>query len=152
MTYEVRRPNTEEELQSIQQLRHAVLDQARLHQTDTALSPADFADNNFHMAVFLGSMPVAALRGDLLGRGLFQFQKVATATEFQGQGLGTRLMQSAEAEAIALGAHSIILASREGRVQDFYENLGFTVMSAPFTSPDGVKNLWMEKWVGPYDG
>lgn len=146
---EIRPPANIEELTAIQRLRHEVLDPARaLHDIDARLTDADTNPANFHLAAFIGSVPVSALRCDSLGWGMLEIVKVATSPDHQRQGNGTRLMKAAEKKAIQRGAHVLLVSPRLGEVQDFYSRLGFTPITMPFNSRDGVKKLWMEKHVG----
>lgn len=143
--YEVRSPDITE-LDSVQQLRHEVLDPARVHKSDVALSAADFDDKNLHMAAFLGADLVSTLRMDYAADGRYEVVKVATAEAHRRRGLGGRVLTAAERVATAKGATGFFLSSRLEAIP-FYAELGYQLDSPEIISPDGVVNRWMKKEV-----
>src|SRR3954463_11395662 len=74
---------------------------------------------------------VAVRRGEAVGTcrrrvpgGTCKLERMAVDPDFRGRGLGTRLVEAAEREAIAQGAAEVVLhAQRE--VEDFYAGCGF---------------------------
>jgi len=57
----------------------------------------------------------------------------------RGQGVGTRLIQLAEAEAIARGCHSAWLDTFEFQARGFYERLGYTCFGELKNYPTGSR-------------
>jgi GNAT superfamily N-acetyltransferase len=57
----------------------------------------------------------------------------------RGQGVGTQLMQRAEAEAVARGCHSVWLDTFEFQARGFYERLGYTCFGELKNYPVGPR-------------
>ena len=57
----------------------------------------------------------------------------------RGQGVGTRLIQLAEAEAVARGCHSVWLDTFEFQARGFYERLGYTCFGELKNYPTGSR-------------
>jgi predicted GNAT family N-acyltransferase len=146
--YEFRQP-TVAELPAVQQLRHAVLDPARLVQTDTALHDADYDPETIHMGAFTESGEVVSTaRLDLdaeMREG--RIVKVATHPLHRQRGLGGVVVLAAEQLALDRGIRTFNLSSRLKTVS-FYRNLGYVLASDVFTSLDGVPNRMMRKRIG----
>lgn len=144
--YEFRQP-VGAELSAVQLLRHNVLDPARAHKSDIALSEADFDAANIHMAAFYGAQVVSTVRMDLEERGRYEAVRVATHERHRRKDLGRYVMTAAENLAVCRGATDFRLSSRLESI-GFYEKLGYKVTSEVFVSEDGVPNRWMTKKVG----
>jgi GNAT superfamily N-acetyltransferase len=65
--------------------------------------------------------------------------------EMRSLGVGTQLMQEAEAEALLRGCHGIWLETFTFQARGFYEKLGFTVFSHIPEYPPGHKRWFMLK-------
>jgi GNAT superfamily N-acetyltransferase len=57
----------------------------------------------------------------------------------RGQGVGTKLIQLAEAEAVARGCHSVWLDTFEFQARGFYERLGYTCFGELKNYPTGSR-------------
>jgi GNAT superfamily N-acetyltransferase len=57
----------------------------------------------------------------------------------RGQGVGTRLIRLAEAEAVARGCHSVWLDTFEFQARGFYERLGYTCFGELKNYPAGSR-------------
>ena len=57
----------------------------------------------------------------------------------RGQGVGTKLIQLAEAEAVARGCHSVWLDTIEFQARGFYERLGYTCFGELKNYPTGSR-------------
>jgi GNAT superfamily N-acetyltransferase len=57
----------------------------------------------------------------------------------RGQGVGTRLIQLAEAEAVARGCHGVWLDTFEFQARGFYERLGYTCFGELRNYPTGSR-------------
>ena len=97
-----------------------------------------------HLVAFLGAEPAATCRlfagerdGELvLGR-------LAVRKALRGHHLGARIIEAAEADALAEGATSITLHAQADK-QGFYERCGY-VASGPRDLDEGVPHVWMSK-------
>lgn len=56
---------------------------------------------------------------------------------YRGQGLGSRLLEAAEKEALSRGAHAIHLDTMSWQAPGFYENHGYRIISELADIPDG---------------
>ena len=63
----------------------------------------------------------------------------------RGQGLGKRIMQMAEDEAVARGCHCAWLDTFEFQARAFYERLGYTCFSELADYPTGYARYFMKK-------
>lgn len=63
----------------------------------------------------------------------------------RGRGLGTRLMQAAETEAIARGCVGIWLDTHSFQARPFYEKLGFTTFGVIENFPPGHSRYYLSK-------
>jgi GNAT superfamily N-acetyltransferase len=70
----------------------------------------------------------------------------------RGAGLGTRLLDAAEAEAVRRGCHQIVLfthAVHAGRDQQRYPRRGYELVGRVDDYPTGDAALWYRKPLGP---
>lgn len=114
------------ELQAIRQLRFEVLDV----NTGEALKTTSDRDDNptsVHMAAFVGDRPISTVRLEPteVGSTVYRVRRMATAEGYRGQGIGSRVYDAAEAEALKRGATSILLHSRL-KACPFYVKAGFS--------------------------
>lgn len=68
----------------------------------------------------------------------------------RGQGIGTRLMQLAESEAVARGCHSGWLDTFEFQARGFYERMGYVCFGELPDYPKEFSRFFMKKkFIGP---
>ena len=142
---EVRHPKSNE-LQNVQQLRHAVLDPARLVDVDHELGPDDFRKENIHMAAFLDSKIVGTVRLDLVQSKppIYEVRKMAVDQTLKRQGIGRALLEAVLSEAYSNGSNLVTLDAREEAIP-FFESLGFKLTGDHIVHADGVPNYVMKK-------
>jgi len=142
---EVRQPELKE-LATVQQLRHAILDPARLIDADNALGPEDFHEENIHMAAFLGLEALGAARLDLIQSEppIYEVRKMAVDPSIRGQGIGRKVLEMGLSEAHSRGCHLVTLDAREEAIP-FFERLGFELTGACIVHADGVPNYVMKR-------
>jgi GNAT superfamily N-acetyltransferase len=105
---------------------------------------ADLDPRNLHMAAFHGDRVVSAVRVDPQPEpaGTHHVNRMVTRLEYRGQGIGARVLESAEAAATERGATRLTLHAREAAV-GFYEKAGYAPI--PPAQPDKNGHLPMEK-------
>jgi predicted GNAT family N-acyltransferase len=148
--YEVRVPDTAE-LDAVQQLRHAVLDPAKLVSTELQLGPKDFDPRTIHVAAFAGERVVSTVRLDPQDEGVYSVRKMATAEDYRGRGIGRSVLSYAETLAWMQGARVFTLDSRESAIP-FYTRLGYLYTGKEVMHTDGIPNYTMLKKVGGNNG
>ncbi|GAA0332105.1 GNAT family N-acetyltransferase [Sphingomonas oligophenolica] len=87
----------------------------------------------------------AGLHGHSWG-GCCEIKLLWVAEDRRGEGLGTRLLQSAEDEAIRRGCHLILLATRSFQAPGFYERHGFSPVATVHGYPAGHSEIFMVKY------
>jgi ribosomal protein S18 acetylase RimI-like enzyme len=87
--------------------------------------------DSHHVACYRGDRVVGCLVLRPLGDGDARMRQVAVVPEMQGQGIGTALVNFAEALARKNGYRRMILHAREAAVS-FYEKLGYARVGDPF--------------------
>jgi N-acetylglutamate synthase-like GNAT family acetyltransferase len=85
--------------------------------------------------------------------GVFEVAKMAVAESYRGRGIGRRLLEYTIAQAKALGAHTLELASND-KLADavhLYESLGFRHLPVERVepSPYARANVFMELHLSP---
>jgi predicted GNAT family N-acyltransferase len=77
----------------------------------------------------------------------FQIHQMVVLPEFQGQGLGTQILQGLIAAAIERGARLLLLNARVAKAQ-FYQKFGFEPLGDVFpSSMTGVPHIKMQKQI-----
>ena len=79
------------------------------------------------------------------GYGWLFTQLLVVPPGVRGQGLGTRIMQMAEQEAVARACHSAWLDTFEFQARAFYERLGYQCFSELADYPTGYARYFMKK-------
>jgi GNAT superfamily N-acetyltransferase len=90
------------------------------------LKPDDFAgeENSFHLGCFAGEALVGTLILFPLDTRVLKMRQVAVAPQWQGRGVGTKLVAFAESFAAARGFTTIIAHARD-TARSFYRQLGY---------------------------
>lgn len=79
------------------------------------------------------------------GYGWLFTQLLVVPAELRGQGIGTKLLQLAEREAIARGCHSAWLDTFEFQARAFYERMGYVCFGDLPNYPTGFSRFFMKK-------
>jgi GNAT superfamily N-acetyltransferase len=133
-------------------------DSADETQRQAVLAP--LVDYNVSKAGASGSRPLAVLvhddQGQIVGGAWghtgFQWlfiQLLVVPTDARGQGLGTQIMQRAEAEAIERGCIGAWLDTFEFQARGFYEKLGYVCFGQIDDYPPGFARYFMKKALQP---
>ena len=140
---EIRQPELHELIQ-VQQLRHAVLDTARLVNTDHRLGQEDFRQENIHMAAFVLKNIVGTVRLDLIETTptLYEVRKMAVEQTVRHKGIGKHVLEAALIEARSRGADGFRLDARIEAIP-FFEKIGFKLTGEQISHNDGVLNYGM---------
>ena len=88
--------------------------------------------------------PIGGLVGRTSGGWLF-VEQLFIPEPLRGQGLATRLIAMAEAEAIRRGCHSAWIETRNGRARALYERLGYRVFGELENYPVGSSRYFLRK-------
>ena len=87
---------------------------------------------------------VAGIAGYTWG-GSCEIRQLWVEASRRRQGLGTRLLEAAEAEARRRGAEHILLSTHTFQAPDFYREHGFAAMFATENHPRGHRQLLLRK-------
>lgn len=97
-----------------------------------------------HLLALEGEKAIATCRifpSDTAGE--YILGRLCVLKEERGKGLGTKMVESAEAAAKELGASALTLHSQE-HAKGFYERLGYAV-SSEIEFEQGQPHIWMKK-------
>jgi GNAT superfamily N-acetyltransferase len=106
------------------------------------LGPSDF--RRLTVMAKVGGALVGGLIGET-GRGFLSVELFWVAAERRGQGLGTRLLTAAEAEARRRGCHSAYLDTYDFQARPFYERLGYRLFGELAGFPGGRRRFYLVK-------
>lgn len=87
--------------------------------------------NHIHIGVFLNDQIIGILILTPVNTYTVKMRQVAVSEEYQGQGIGTRLVSFAEKKALELGYRQIVLHSRKTAVS-FYRKTGYEIIGDEF--------------------
>jgi GNAT superfamily N-acetyltransferase len=77
--------------------------------------------------------------------GYLHIDMLIVPESLRGTGLGTRMMQQAEDEAIRRGCHGSYLDTFDFQARGFYERIGYTVFGAIEDTPPGHTRFFLRK-------
>jgi GNAT superfamily N-acetyltransferase len=100
------------------------------------------------LAIILEDPITGQMVGGLWGRSVYDWlfvELLIVPETARGMGIGTRLMQKAEAEAIARGCCGICLDSFDFQAPGFYKKLGFEVFTSLDSPRRGFKRHFLKK-------
>ncbi len=112
-------------------------------------NPDDLVEEwrHHHLAMLEHGRPVGWVTLAPLPNNTFKLRQMAVHPAYQHQGRGRLLIKAAERWARLLGARSLLLHARHYAVP-FYQKMGFTVWSEPFTEV-GMPHYRMGKTLPP---
>lgn len=112
---------------------------------ESIFEPHEKQDLHLAITTSLGNRVLAYGRLGQNSLGEFQIYQMVVVPEFQGQGLGKRILQALTEKAIERGASRLILNARVTMVK-FYQKFGFESVSEVFASSmTGVPHIKMQK-------
>lgn len=120
-------------------VRHDVLRKGK--PIETCIFKGDDDEQTIHLGLFLdvqlvGIISVFKEQNNLFSEtNQFQIRGMAVLEEFQGKGLGTKLVKEAEKHCINLNANVIWFNARENAVP-FYEKLDYKIIGDSFLIPE----------------
>ena len=79
------------------------------------------------------------------GYGWLFTQLLVVPTSMRGHGIGTKIMQCAEREAMSRGCHSAWLDTFEFQAREFYERIGYECFGELPNYPIGFSRFFMKK-------
>lgn len=82
------------------------------------------------------------------GHGWLYTQMLTVPESLRGQGVGSRLMQLAEEEAVRRGCHHAWVDTQFG-ARPFYERLGYVVFGELPDYPPGFSRIFLKKTLAP---
>lgn len=108
----------------------------------------DQEDTSIHRMAFSENGKIAGVaRLQYNSKDEAQVRFMAVAEEFQGKGVGKKLISSLEEVALKAGRKRIFLQARENAVP-FYKSLGYTIVEKTFLLYGDIQHFSMEKVIG----
>ncbi|MDJ0619028.1 MAG: GNAT family N-acetyltransferase [Calothrix sp. MO_192.B10] len=96
-----------------------------------------------HLGAFIEDKLIGCILIEPVGDGIYKLRQMLVIPEFQGCGMGTKLLKFAEDRCWHLGAERIFLHARE-YASGFYAKYGYKIVSHPFEEL-GIPHYVMEK-------
>lgn len=140
--YIVKIAETQSEIDSIIDLRYAVLRKPWNKPKDTATDDQEFAAANAYIE--LEGKVIACGRLQDNGNGIGQIRYMAVHPNHQGKGLGKLIVLKLEEEAIKRSINTIELQARENALE-FYKSQNYTVKESSFKLWDIIQHYLMTK-------
>lgn len=139
---EIREPINENEFQQYYELRWQILRKPWNQEPGTERD--EFEEDGLHLAAFLDDKIIGCARGHFLNSKRAQIRWMAIEDNFQGKGLGTRLLIILEEKLLAAGAAEIILKAREKAVS-LYKKNDYEIYKKGEILFGEIKHYWMRK-------
>ena len=98
-------------------------------------------EQGLHLAATLGDDQVIGVVSLFVDGATARFRKFAVLEAHRGAGVGSRLLQAAEAEAYRLGAKTIECDAR-AETAAYYEKRGYAAAGPPFAKYEGSEQLY----------
>ena len=95
-----------------------------------------------HLAATLGDDQVIGVVSLFVDGAEARFRKFAVLEAHRGAGVGSRLLQAAEAEAASAGAAHINCDARADTAAAYYEKRGYAAAGPPFAKYEGSEQLY----------
>ncbi|SHE75124.1 Acetyltransferase (GNAT) family protein [Kaistia soli DSM 19436] len=130
-----------------QEADHEAILAALLAYNDAAGGPSGYQE----VAVLVRHPETGATIGGLWGRIIYDWlfvELLVVPAEFRGAGLGTQLMQTAEAKARASGCVGVWLDTFAFQAPDFYRRLGYQQFGVLPDHPKGRSRFFFMKRLG----
>ena len=135
-------PKTEKEFQQYYNLRWRIL---RKPWGQPEGSERDSSDENYyHIMAIIDKTIAGVARLEFPERGLAQLRYMAVDIEFQGNGIGRKIVEHMEQYSKDNNAHEIFLNARENAV-GFYEKLGYKITAKSYLLFDSIQHYKMVK-------
>jgi N-acetylglutamate synthase-like GNAT family acetyltransferase len=140
--YKVQIAKTQNQIDSIINLRYAVLRQPWDKPKDTATDDLELSSINAYIENDREVIACGRLQDN--GSELGQIRYMAVDVNYQGKGLGKLIVAKLEEEAKRIGLTSIELQARENAVE-FYKSQGYSVKETSFKLWDIIQHYLMTK-------
>jgi predicted GNAT family N-acyltransferase len=141
--FTISEPITADELEKYYQLRYEILRKPWGQPESTTKD--EWEKNSIHVLMTDDTETAIAVgRLQLNNREEGQIRSMAVRTEFQGQGLGTRIIEFIEEKAKENKIKIIVLDARENAVK-FYEHHGYSVIGDSYLLFGVIKHFRMSK-------
>jgi len=139
---EIREPKTKKEFKQYYHLRWQILrepwDQPRGTEKD------EFEKVGLHLAAFLNDKIIGSGRGHFAESKRAQIRWMAVDKEFQGKGIGSKLLKELEKILFNKGAEEIFLKARE-RAVNLYKRQGYEIYKKGEILFGEIRHYWMRK-------
>lgn len=140
--YTVQIANTQNQIDSIIDLRYAVLRQPWDKPKDTATDELELSSINAFICQDGEVIACGRLQDN--GNGLGQIRYMAVHPNYQGKGLGKLIVAKLEEQAKAIGLIALELQARENALE-FYKSQGYEVKEPSFKLWDIIQHYLMAK-------
>jgi len=139
---EIRTPKTKVEFEQYYDLRWRIL--RKPWNKPRGTEKDEFENDGIHLAAFFNGEVIGCGRGHFTSKIQAQIRWMAVEKEFQGQGLGSRILKALEDKLFAIGANEIILKAREKAV-NLYKKQGYEIFKEGEIMFGEIKHFWMRK-------